>query len=84
VPNFGKRGTGPKLTEGTVICIEPMINLGKKEIIQEPDGWTIRTKDGMPSAHYEHAIVVRKNQCEVLSTFEYIEEVKNDYIKFIN
>lgn len=84
VPNFGKRGTGPKLTEGTVICIEPMINMGKKEIIQEPDGWTIRTKDGMPSAHYEHAIVVRKNQCEVLSTFEYIEEVKNDYIKFIN
>jgi methionyl aminopeptidase len=84
VPNFGKRGTGPKLTEGTVICIEPMINLGKKEIIQEPDGWTIRTKDGMPSAHYEHAIVVRKYQCEVLSTFVYIEEVKNDYIKFIN
>jgi len=84
VPNFGRRGTGPKLSEGLVICIEPMINLGKKEIVQEADGWTIRTKDGKPSAHFEHAVVVRKNKAEVLSTFDYIESVNNVNIKSIN
>jgi methionyl aminopeptidase len=81
VPNYGTRGSGPKLSQGIVICIEPMINLGKKEIIQEQDGWTITTKDSKPSAHFEHTIVVRKGKCEVLSTFENIEKVKNDYIK---
>ncbi|HNW91192.1 MAG TPA: type I methionyl aminopeptidase [Bacteroidales bacterium] len=84
VPNFGRRGSGPKLKEGTVICIEPMINLGKKEIIQERDGWTIRTRDGKPSAHYEHAVAVYKNRCEILSTFEFIENIKNDNLKTIN
>ncbi|MEI6122187.1 MAG: type I methionyl aminopeptidase [Bacteroidota bacterium] len=83
VPNFGSRGTGAKLSEGLVICIEPMINLGKKEIVQERDGWTIRTKDAKPSAHFEHQVVVRKNHCEVLSTFEYIEKNKNEYIQVI-
>jgi methionyl aminopeptidase len=83
VPNYGNRGSGSKLTEGLVICIEPMINLGRKEILQEKDGWTIRTKDGMPSAHFEHAVVVRKGKSEVLSTFEYIENVKNENIKVI-
>ncbi len=84
VPNYGRRGSGPKLKEGTVICIEPMVNLGLKEIIQERDGWTIRTRDGKPSAHFEHAVAVRKNQGEILSTFEFIENVKNENLKTIN
>ncbi|HOY31411.1 MAG TPA: type I methionyl aminopeptidase [Bacteroidales bacterium] len=84
VPNYGKRGSGAKLSDGMVICIEPMINLGKKEIIQERDGWTIRTRDAKPSAHYEHVVAVRKNKGEVLSTFEFIENIKNDNLKTIN
>jgi methionyl aminopeptidase len=83
VPNYGNRGSGAKLSEGLVICIEPMINMGRKEILQEKDGWTIRTKDGKPSAHFEHAVVVRKGKCEVLSTFEDIENVKNNNIRVI-
>jgi methionyl aminopeptidase len=75
VPNYGKRGKGVKLEEGMVIAIEPMINLGKKEIIQEEDGWTIRTKDRKPSAHFEHTVAIRKGKAEVLTTFKYIEEV---------
>jgi methionyl aminopeptidase len=75
VPNYGKRGRGPLLREGIVIAIEPMINLGKRTIIQERDGWTIRTADGKPSAHFEHTVAVRKGQAEVLTTFKYIEEV---------
>ncbi len=75
VPNYGKRGRGPKLQEGMVLAIEPMINLGRKEIVQEEDGWTIRTRDRSPSAHYEHTIVVRKGQAEILTTHKYIEEV---------
>jgi methionyl aminopeptidase len=75
VPNYGKRGKGIKLKEGMVLAIEPMINLGKKAVVQERDGWTIRTIDRMPSAHYEHTIAVRKGKVEVLTTFEYIEQV---------
>jgi len=75
VPNYGKRGQGPKLKEGTVIAIEPMINLGKKNIVQERDGWTIRTVDRQPSAHYEHTVAIRKGRPEILTTFQYIEEV---------
>jgi methionyl aminopeptidase len=75
IPNFGKRGTGPKLQDGLVICIEPMINLGTKSVIQSRDGWTIRTADGMPSAHYELTAVVRKEKPDVLSTFGFVEEV---------
>ncbi len=77
VPNYGKRDFGSKLKEGIVICIEPMINLGVKEVIQADDGWTISTADGMPSAHFEHQIVVRKGKAEILSSFNYIEEVLN-------
>jgi methionyl aminopeptidase len=77
VPNFGRRGKGIKLKTGIVICIEPMINMGRKEIIQEKDGWTIRTADNRPSAHYELAVAVRKDKAEKLSTFEYIEKVLN-------
>ena len=75
VPNYGKKGTGFKLQEGLVIAIEPMINLGKKAIIQEEDGWTIRTTDGLPSAHFEHTLAIGKNKADILSSFEYIEEV---------
>ncbi len=75
VPNFGKRGRGKKLQDGLVIAIEPMINLGKKEVVVAEDGWTISTKDGKPSAHYEHSVVVRKGEADILSTFDFIEEV---------
>ncbi len=74
VPNFGRRGTGMQMLEGLVIAIEPMINLGTKNVKQMKDGWTIQTADGKPSAHYEHTIVVRKNKAEILSTFELIEQ----------
>ncbi|MEM7162670.1 MAG: type I methionyl aminopeptidase [Bacteroidota bacterium] len=75
VPNYGKRGRGPKLKEGMVLAIEPMINMGRKEVKQGEDGWTIVTADNMPSAHFEHNIVVRKGAAEVLSTFEFINEI---------
>jgi methionyl aminopeptidase len=74
VPNFGKKGKGLTLRQGLVIAIEPMINLGKRFIVQEKDGWTIRTTDRKPSAHYEHTVAVRKNKADVLSSFQYIEE----------
>lgn len=75
VPNFGRRGTGKELKEGMVLAIEPMINLGKKKVYQASDGWTIITEDGKPSAHFEHDIVVRKGKAEILSTFDFIDEV---------
>ena len=74
VPNYGKRGQGLKLQSGLVIAIEPMVNFGSKNIVQEDDGWTIRTKDNKPSAHFEHTIVVRKDKAEILTTFDYIEK----------
>lgn len=74
VPNFGKRGSGMKMEEGLVIAIEPMINLGKHQVIQEEDGWTITTRDGYPSAHFEHTVVVKKGKPEILTTFSPIEE----------
>lgn len=77
VPNYGKRGQGPKLQEGLVLAIEPMINLGSRYIVQEEDGWTIRTRDNKPSAHFEHTVVVRQGQAEILTTFDYIEQAKN-------
>ena len=73
VPNYGKRGKGIMLKKGMVICIEPMINQGRKEIVQEADGWTIRTADNKPSAHFEHAVAIDKGRADVLSTYEYIE-----------
>ena len=74
VPNYGKRGRGIKLNEGMVIAIEPMINMGSREIKQLSDGWTIITADKKYSAHFEHTIVVRKGKAEVLSSFEEIEK----------
>ncbi|MBK7434991.1 MAG: type I methionyl aminopeptidase [Chitinophagaceae bacterium] len=76
VPNFGKRGTGAKLKEGMVIAIEPMINLGTKDIYHDKDGWTIRTADGKPAAHFEHDIAIRKGPADILSSFSAIEEAE--------
>ena len=77
VPNYGRRGSGPKLKKGMVICIEPMINLGRRQISQEADGWTIRTADNKPSAHFEWAVAVDKGKADVLSTFDYIDKELN-------
>ena len=73
VPNFGKRGTGAKLREGMVLAIEPMINLGKKDVYHDKDGWTIRTSDGKPSVHYEHDVAIQKGSADILSSFVEIE-----------
>ncbi len=67
VPNYGEKGTGPRLKEGMVICIEPMLNLGSREIYMMDDDWTIKTDDGLPSAHYEHTILVTKDGYEILT-----------------
>jgi methionyl aminopeptidase len=75
VPNYGKRGHGVRLRTGMVLAIEPMINMGRKEVVQLSDGWTIVARDGKPSAHYEHNVAVRPGKAEVLSTFSYIEDV---------
>ena len=77
VPNYGRRGTGVKLKRGMVICIEPMINMGRRQITQGADGWTISTADAKPSAHFELAIAVDKGKADILSTFSYIDEILN-------
>lgn len=77
VPNYGKRGTGPLIKEGMCIAIEPMINLGSKNVVFENDGWTVRTKDRKPSAHFEHTIAIRNGKADILSTFEFIQETSN-------
>ena len=77
VANWGKKGTGPKMEKGLVICIEPMINAGGKETLQMKDRWTIKTADGKPSAHFEYAVAVDKGKADVLTTFEFIEKVLN-------
>lgn len=75
VPNYGRRGSGAKLMEGLVIAIEPMVNMGKKNVLQGKDGWTIFTEDHKPSAHFEHTVAVTKNGPDILTTFEFIEEI---------
>lgn len=74
VPNYGRRGTGPLLKQGMVICIEPMINMGSKNVVFERDGWTVRTKDRKPSAHFEFAVAIRNEKADVLTDFGIIEE----------
>jgi methionyl aminopeptidase len=74
VPNYGKRGKGVKIVAGMVFAIEPMINLGTKNVVQERDGWTIRTLDRRPSAHFEHTVAVYENETEILTTHQFIEE----------
>lgn len=73
VPNYGRRGSGAKLKEGLVLAIEPMINLGKKEVYTERDGWTVRTIDHQPSVHFEHDVAIRKNSPDILSNYGIIE-----------
>ena len=82
VPNYGKRGRGLRLKEGLTIAIEPMINLGKKQVETSKDGWSIFTKDRSPSAHFEHSIAIRKGGPDILSDHSYIEAAldKNEYI----
>jgi len=75
VPNFGKRGRGKLFVEGMVIAIEPMINMGTKNVKQLKDGWTIVTRDGAPSAHFEHNVALINGKPELLSTFQYIYDV---------
>ena len=78
VCNYGKKGSGPMLKTGMVIAIEPMINMGSRQIYIENDGWTTRTADHKPSAHFEHTVAVRKGKAEILSSFDYIREVLGD------
>ena len=75
VPNYGRRGTGPLIRNGMTIAIEPMINMGGKNIITERDGWTTRTRDRRPSAHFEHTIAIHHGKPDILSSFEPIKEV---------
>jgi len=82
VPNYGKRGRGKKIKEGLVIAIEPMINMGTEKVVQLNDGWTIKTADGLPSAHFEHDVAIVDGKPDVLSTFKYVEEaLKNKNVK---
>lgn len=74
MPNYGKRGRGKKFVEGMTVAIEPMINLGTKDIKQLPDGWTILTADMKPSAHFEHDVALIDGKPKLLSTFDYIHE----------
>ena len=74
VPNYGRRGTGPLIKNGMCIAIEPMINMGSKNVVFENDGWTVRTKDRKPSAHFEHTVAIVNGKAEILSTFEFIKD----------
>lgn len=76
VPNYGKRGSGAKLKENIVLAIEPMINLGTKDVYTEDDGWTVRTRDGKPSVHFEHDVCIKKNKAVILSDYSIIEEAE--------
>lgn len=80
MPNYGKKGTGHKLKENLVLAIEPMINLGTKDVITDEDGWTVRTKDGKPSAHFEHDVCVKKGKALILSDYAIIESAEKQNI----
>ena len=81
VPNYGRPGTGPLLKNGMCIAIEPMINLGARNIVIERDGWTTRTRDRKPAAHFEHTVAIKGGKADILSSFEYIEQVLGDKIE---
>ena len=85
VPNFGKRGKGPKIQEGLVVCVEPMVNLGRKEVVQSEDGWTILTEDRSPSAHYEYMIAVTRSGVDILSDHTRVVEAiaANEELKVV-
>lgn len=74
VPNYGRKGVGPVLRDGMCICVEPMINMGSKNIVIAGDGWQCRTKDRKSSAHFEHTVAIDGDTPQVLTTFRYIEE----------
>ena len=78
VPNFGKRGTGAKLKEGMVIAIEPMINMGTKDVFHGKDGWTILTADKKPSVHYEHDVCIQRGKADILSSYTAIEAAEKE------
>ena len=78
VPNYGARGRGPLLKTGMVICIEPMVNMGSREIVFERDGWTVRTRDRKPAAHFEFAVAITKDGPDVLTDFGVIEKALNN------
>lgn len=78
IPNYGRRGIGPLIKNGMCLAIEPMINLGSRNVVIERDGWTCRTKDRRPSAHYEHTVAVVDDAARILTTFDYVQEVLND------
>ncbi len=78
VPNYGRKGTGPLIKNGMTIAIEPMINMGSKNIFQEADGWTCRTRDRKPSAHFEHSIAIHHGKPDILSSFDYVKQVLGD------
>lgn len=78
VPNYGRHGVGPLLKKGMCIAIEPMINMGSRNVIFEKDGWTVRTKDRKASAHFEHTVAIRQGKADILSTFEFVESVLGD------
>lgn len=77
VPNYGKRGSGPKMREGLVLAIEPMINLGTRKVYTEDDGWTVRTEDHKPSVHFEHDVCIKKGSADILSDYRPIEAAEN-------
>jgi methionyl aminopeptidase len=77
VPNYGKRGSGPKMREGLVLAIEPMINLGTRKVYTEEDGWTVRTEDHKPSVHFEHDVCVKKGKADILSNYTIIEAAES-------
>ena len=78
VPNYGKRGDGKKLKENMVLAIEPMINMGTKDVYTEDDGWTVRTRDGKPSVHFEHDVCVKRNKALILSDYSIIEAAEKN------
>lgn len=81
VPNYGRRGIGPVIRNGMCLCIEPMINMGSRNIVIEQDGWTCRTRDRKPSAHYEHTLAVYDDTTHILTTFDYIHQAIPDRFK---
>ena len=80
VPNYGRRGNGVLLKAGMCIAIEPMITMGQRNIYMMPDRWSIRTRDGKPSAHFEHTVAIRRGRAEILSSFEEIERIQGQNI----
>lgn len=78
VPNYGKRGNGPVLKENAVLAIEPMINMGTREVYTESDGWTVRTRDGKPSVHFEHDVCIKKQKALILSDYSIIEAAEKE------